>query len=97
MKPLYDFNRSSDSHAQVKPVRKWLLFGFSLLLVEILIAAILLKLFLWVERDYCAPYFRASGHCYAEWFTVFESAFYVALVVLMSSAVILLWRQFLRR
>jgi hypothetical protein len=76
-------------------VKKYLLFGFSLLIAEILIVVFLMVFFLWVERDFCAPYFRASGHCYADWFALFESVFYCFSAFLMSSAIVLLWRHYL--
>lgn len=78
-------------------MKKWFLFALSIVLAEILIATMLIVFFLWVERDYCAPYFRASGHCYANWFSSFELVFYGVSAALMSSAVVLIWRYFFHR
>lgn len=53
-----------------------------LLISEALALAALIAVYVVVERDLCPSEFFASGHCYANWFGVFEWMFLsVALIV----------------
>ncbi|MGH1372735.1 MAG: hypothetical protein ACRBBW_11900 [Cellvibrionaceae bacterium] len=68
---------------------KIILLAVALCIIEISAALTLALLYLWVERDLCPIDFRASGHCYANWFEIFDSFFFSASLIILCS--IFLW------
>ena len=73
-------------------VKKLISFGLILLLIETLIIASLVVLYIWVDKSVCPSEYQASGHCYTDWFSWFEWGFYCLALILIHGAI--LWLTF---
>lgn len=63
-------------------LRRVVRFILLFIVIEALLTVSLIVFYLWVERDVCPVAFKASGHCYADWFSMFEAVFYPGALLL---------------
>jgi hypothetical protein len=67
-------------------IKKGLVFGVTLLLLEVLLLIALASLDNWVVKSLCPSDFQASGHCYADWVDWYERSFFCLVLTLLSSS-----------